>query len=306
MKIAVIGAGAMGSIYAGLLAENGNEVWAVDLWQDHISAIQKNGLQITGASGDRVVKTVNARTETGEIGICDLIIIATKANGVAAAAKAIKPLLGEHTLVLAMQNGLGAAERILDALPDANILLGVAQGFGAAMKGPAHVTHAAMAMIRIGELSGGMTDRLKRVNDVWQNAGFNTQADEDINKLIWEKFVCNCSFSAPCTVYNRKVGEMLADPHAWKVSVTCGTEAYLAGVAKGIKFGFDDPEAYIHAFGEKVANAYPSMTLDHQAKRKSEIDAINGIVPEIAAEVGTAAPFNEVLTAIVRSKEAEF
>ena len=87
-KIGIIGAGAMGSIYAGLLAASGNEVHIVDIWQNHIDAIKQNGLRITGFSGDRTVLNINAHTDTESVGICDLVIIATKASGVSKAAEA--------------------------------------------------------------------------------------------------------------------------------------------------------------------------------------------------------------------------
>lgn len=306
MKIAIVGVGAMGSVYAGLLAEAGNEVWAIDLWQEHLDAIRNNGLRVEGASGDRVVKDLQVSADTSEPGPCDLIIIATKASGVGSAARSIGPLMGDNSLVLTIQNGLGAGERICRYLPPDNVLLGVAGGFGASMKGPGHVHHNGMELIRLGEMQGGLSDRVEAIAQVWRDAGFNVKAFEDINQLIWEKFICNVSFSAPCTVFARTVGEMMADPHAWKISLGCGLEAYHAGRAKGVHFSFDDAETYIRAFAGGVMNARPSMLLDHMAKRPSEIDAINGMVPVVAAEVGTAAPYNEVVTAIVRSREAAF
>ncbi len=306
MKIAIIGVGAMGSVYAGLLADAGHEVWAIDTWEDHVNAIRVHGLRLEGASGDRLVRGLQASTHAGDAGLCDLVIIATKASGVGPAARSIGPLLGAETIVLAIQNGLGAGERISRYLATDNILLGVAQGFGASVKGPGHVHHNAMELIRIGEMQGGSSRRIERIAEVWRDAGFKTKAYGDINQLIWEKFICNVAFSAPCTVFGRTISEMMADPHAWKIALGCGIEADQAGRAKGVALSFDDPEAYITAFGRKMPNARPSMLLDHLARRPSEIDAINGMVPVVAAEVGTKAPYNEVVTAIVKSREAEF
>ncbi len=306
MKIVIIGAGAMGSVYAGLLADAGNEVWAIDLWQAHLDAIEAQGLRVEGASGDRVVRQLKVSTEAADAGPCDLVIIATKASGVEAAARSIGPLLQDHTLVLTIQNGLGAGERIARHMPTGNVLLGVAGGFGASVKGPGHVHHNGMELIRIGELEGGLSERVERVAQVWRDAGFNVKSFADINQLVWEKFVCNVTFSAPCTVFGRTVGEMMADPEAWKICRGCALEAYAAGRAKGVAFSFDDAEAYVTAFGGKMPEARPSMLLDHLAGRRSEIDAINGMVPVVASEVGTAAPYNEVVTAIVRSREAAF
>ena len=122
MKIAVIGVGAMGSVYAGLLANAGHEVWAIDLWQEHLAAIREKGLRVEGASGDRLVSSINVATSAADAGPCELVIIATKAAGVAAAAQSIAPIVTPSTLVLTIQNGLGAGERIGQHLNTANVL----------------------------------------------------------------------------------------------------------------------------------------------------------------------------------------
>ena len=129
MKIAIVGTGAMGSIYAGLFAEAGHEVWAVDTWADHVAAINKHGLRVAGASGDRCVQSIRATSTIGDVGNCDLCLIATKASGVAAAAAAAAPVIGAKALVLTIQNGLGAGERIAQHIPADRVLLGVADGF---------------------------------------------------------------------------------------------------------------------------------------------------------------------------------
>ena len=302
MKIAVVGAGAMGSVYAGLLASAGNEVWAIDTWREHIDAIRESGLRIEGASGDRTVR-LDATTDASEPGPCDLVIIATKADGVASAAASIGPLLGDDTLVLTIQNGLGAAERICRHLPPDNVLLGVAGGFGASMRGPGHAHHNGMELIRLGELGGGITGRLERIGGVWRDAGFNVRCFDDINQLVWEKFVCNVTYSGSCTVFECTIAGVQGNEHAWQVASNCAAEAYAAGVAKGVRFSFDDPVAHVREFGRKIPHSRPSMLQDYLAKRPSEIDAINGMVPVVAREVGTAAPYNEVVTAIVKAKE---
>ena len=141
MKIAIIGVGAMGAVYAGLLADAGNEVWAVDLRRDYLDAIRKNGLRIEGASGGRIVNNIEVATEVTDIGLCDLVIIATKAYGVESAARSIHPLLHDETIILTIQNGLGAAARICKYLPSNSVLLGVAGGFGASVIDPGYVHH---------------------------------------------------------------------------------------------------------------------------------------------------------------------
>ena len=306
MKVAIVGVGAMGSVYAGLMAEAGHEVWAVDLWQDHVDAINRDGLRVEGASGDRVVAGIHATASAADVGACDLYVLATKASGVGPAAREIAPLMGPESILVTIQNGLGAGERIAEFMETGRVLLGVADGFGASMKGPGHVHHSAMNLIRLGEMNGGLTERLQRVTGVWQQAGFNAQAFEDIDQLIWGKYICNVTFSGPCTVFDRTLGELMADPVSWAIAQGCAREVYALGQANHIAFSFDDPIEYVTAFGRKMPDARPSMLLDHHARRPSEIDAINGMAVELGRKLGIPTPYNEVLSAIIRQREAGF
>lgn len=306
MKIAISGAGAMGSVYAALLSDAGNEVWAVDTWAEHVEAMNTKGLRVEGASGDRTVKNLNATTNIADAGECDLYIIATKADGVGAAAQAISKIMGSNSLILTIQNGLGAGERIAQFISTDNVLLGVAEGFGASMKGAGHAHHNSMRQIRLGEMEGGMTDRLKAVEKVWQDAGFNANAFGDIHQLVWEKFICNVFLSAPCAVFDCPYRGVLENPDRLAIALGCMREAYQVGKAKGINFSFDDPDDYAMKFGQNMPDASPSMRLDHLARRKSEIDVINGMVPVVSAELDLTAPYNETLTAVVRKIEEGF
>jgi 2-dehydropantoate 2-reductase len=306
MKIAIFGVGAMGSVYAGLMAEAGHETWAVDIWQEHVDAINASGLRVEGASGDRVVQGIHATANALEVGECDLYVLATKASGVGPAARAIAPLMGAESMVITIQNGLGAGERIAEFMDAGRVLLGVADGFGASMKGPGHVHHSAMNLIRVGEMNGGMTDRLQQVTRVWQQAGFNAQAFEDIDQLIWGKYICNVAFSGPCTVFDKTLGELMGAEDAWAIAQACALEVYTLGQTKNIAFTFNDPIEYVTAFGRKMPDARPSMLLDHHARRPSEIDAINGMAVELGRQLGIPTPYNEVLTAIIHQREAKF
>ena len=298
MKIAVVGAGAMGSVYAGILGDGGNEVWAVDVWMEHVDAINRDGLTVEGASGRRTVR-IRATSDPAEVGVCDLVVIATKARDVEAAAERARPLLGPDTVVLPIQNGLGSADRIASVLGDEAVAIGVAGGFGASIVGPGHVHHNGWELVRLGERRGPATPRIP---EAWADAGFRVQAYDDVEQLVWEKLICNVTFSGTCAVLERTIGEVLADASAWQVASACGSEAYAVARARGIALGFDDPVAYVRAFGEKIAGARPSMLLDVMAGRPCEVGVINGAIPPAARAVGLAAPVNEVVTALVRAK----
>ena len=306
MKIAIYGTGAMGSVYVGLFREAGHEVWAVDTWAEHVEAINSSGLQLDGASGNRRIEGIRAVADFDKAGACDLIVIATKAAGVGPAARAIAPHLTPDTMVLTIQNGLGAAERIAGFMATDNVLLGVADGFGASLKGPGHAHHNAMNLIRIGEIGGGQSERTETLAEHWRNAGFKAQAYDDIQQLIWEKFLCNVTFSGACTVFDMTVGELQAHPERWAIALGAMQEAYSIARAKRINLSFDDPKAYVTAFGNRMPGARPSMLLDHKAGRRSELDAINGQVPKLGRELGIPTPVNDTLVAVLRQREDAF
>ena len=298
MKIAIVGAGAMGSVYAGILGDAGNEVWAIDVWADHVDAIRTDGLTVEGASGRRTVR-INATSQPADVGICELVVIATKAYDVEAAAAAAAPLLGAETLVLPIQNGLGSADRIAAVLGEERVAIGVAGGFGASLVGPGHVHHNGWELVRLGERHGPATTRIERVAEVWADAGFRVQTYDDVDRLVWEKLVCNVCFSGTCTILERTIGEVLDDPSAWQVASACAREAYDVARARGIALGFDDPLPYVRAFGERIPDARPSMLLDVLAGRRCEIEVLNGAIPAAARAVGLTAPANELVAALV-------
>jgi 2-dehydropantoate 2-reductase len=304
MKIAIVGCGAMGSVYAGLFASAGHEVWAIDRWREHVEAMRRNGLRLEGKSGDRTVK-VHATTEAQEAGACDLVVLATKAMHVAAAAESIKPLLGKDTPVLSIQNGLGGPETAAEILGRERVMVGVVGGFGASMKAPGHAHHNGMELVRLGEFGGPITPRLKKVEQTWSGAGFKVKVFDDIDQLVWEKLICNCAYSGPCGIMEVTLKEVMDDADLSKISAACASEGYAVAKAKGVKLGFTDPVAYVRDFGAKIPNARPSVLLDLMAGRKSEIDVINGSIPRVGKQLGVAAPVNETVTALVKAKEAK-
>jgi 2-dehydropantoate 2-reductase len=306
MKIAIVGTGAMGAVYAALLKKAGHEVWAIDVWREHLDAIERDGLRVSGASGSYVVDGFRVGATPADAGPCDLWLVATKAADVDEVSGAIAALLRPSDVVMPFQNGLGAGERVARHIPEDQIIIGIAEGFGSSIPEPGGVHHNGMRLIRIGEMRGGLTDRVQQIEQVWHNAGFNVRAFADVERMIWEKFLCNVTLSAPTAAFDVTVGELMANAEAWHVALGCMLEAYRLGTATGIAFSFDDPVTYVTEFSATIPNASPSMRLDHLARRRSEIDVINGQVPVRCHEIGMTAPYNESLCALLRTREAQF
>ncbi len=182
-RVAIVGAGAMGSVYAALMADAGHEVHAVTLWTDHVAAIQEKGLRLSGYSGDRTVR-LHASTSPDGIGVCDLVVIAAKSGNVEAAARSARTLFGERTVVQTIQNGLGSAERIAPIVHPDRLAVGVVGGFGASLVEPGHVHHNGMELVRFGAYAGLPQDRLDASAEVWRSAGFSVSLFTDLDRMV--------------------------------------------------------------------------------------------------------------------------
>ena len=302
MKIAVLGCGAMGSVYAALLASAGHDVWAIDAWSEHVQAMRNKGLRLEGPSGDRTVP-IHATTNPAEAGRCDLVIVATKAMHVEQAAQSASPLIGPDTVVQSIQNGLGGPDTAAKVLGKDRVLVGVVGGFGASMRGPGHAHHNGWELVRLGELSGPISPRLEKIAEVWRSGGFKVKCFDDIDQLVWEKLICNVCYSGTCTIMNSTIIQVIENVDAWACASGCAQEAFEVAKARGIRLDFNDPVEYVRAFGMKIPQARPSMLLDHLAGRMSEIDAINGAIPVAAQACSVAAPWNTAVSTLVRAKE---
>ncbi len=304
-RVAIVGAGAMGSVYAGLMASAGHEVYAITLWPDHAEAMARNGLRVEGASGDRTVR-LHASTTTDGIGVCDLVMITTKAPDVEAAARAALPLLGPHTPVQAIQNGLGSAERVAAIVGADRTIIGVVGGFGASLRAPGHAHHNGMVIVHFGAYANLPRTALEASAEVWRSAGFNVELYDDTARMVWEKLIMNVAFSGSCCLTGMTIGQVLNDANAWKVARGCAEEAVAVAMAKGIKLQVGPPIEHIRKIGGMIPHARPSMLLDHMARRRSEINEINGAIPREGAKVNVPTPVNDTVVALVKARENDF
>ena len=304
-KVAIIGCGAMGSVYAALMASAGHEIHAVTLWPDHAGAMARYGLRVEGASGDRTVR-LHAATTPGGIGHCDLVIIATKAFDVEAAARSALPLLSSGTVVQTIQNGLGSAEQVAPIVGADRLAVGVVGGFGASLRAPGHVHHNGMEMVRFGAFAGLSRERLAAAAAIWESAGFRVMLFDDLRRMVWEKLIMNVTFSGTCCLTGLTIGEVMRDEDAWRVARGCAEEAIAVARALGIRLEVGDPIEHIRHLGGRIPEARPSMLLDHLARRRSEIDVINGSIPREGRKVDVATPVNDTVVALVKARETGF
>ena len=302
MKVFVVGCGAMGSIYAALLAAAGNDVAVVDANPQHVEAINRQGLRVSGASGDQTVR-LDAYLDA-PVAEADLVICAVKARHVESAATAIQALVGSHTVVLTIQNGLGSADVLAAAVGAERLMVGVAQGFGASLPEPGHAHHNDMKAIRMGAYAGMDAARVAAIADVWAAAGFDAAASEDIIAMQWGKLICNVAYSAPCAISGLTVGAVRDHPQLGMISRAAAVEAFHVARGLDVDLTFDDPVREVREFAGRMPDAKPSVLLDIEAGRVSEVDVINGAVPIQARKVQMTAPVNAALTELVQTLES--
>lgn len=306
-KIAIIGAGAMGSVYAGLMQDAGHEVHGVCKWADHVEAVNAKGLRVTGASGDRIVRLSSmSQNVDGDLGHMDLVILATKSFDVEEAAASARPLIGPDTIVQTIQNGLGAPERVAKILDPDRLVVGVVGGFGASVPEPGVAHHNGMEMIRFGAFGSLSQVELERSAEVWTSSGFTVKLFEDVQQMVWEKFIMNVAFSGTTCATGMTIGEVMNNETSWAVARKCSEEAIAVAKARGVRLDVGDPIEHVRKLGSKIPDARPSMLLDATLKRRCEVDAINGAVVEEGRRLGVATPVNETVANLIRARELTY
>lgn len=305
MKVAVLGAGAMGSLYGGLLAEAGNEVVLIDVWKDHIDAINKNGVEIEASGGSRVVKSIRGVSEPAAAGVADLLLVFVKATMTAQAASAAKSLVGPSTTVLTLQNGLGNVEALCEAFDESRVIAGTT-GHGSTMLGPGHIRHAGEGDTVIGELDGSSGERIKALAALFEKAGIPTKISDNVMGLIWTKLLVNVGINALTAVTGLKNGRLLDFPETDELLEAAVKEACAVAQAKGIRLETEDAVGHARLVAKKTGANRSSMLQDVSAKRQTEISVINGAVAADGKKLGVPVPVNTVLTNLVLVRQKTY
>jgi len=301
MRIAVVGSGAMGSLYGGLLADAGEDVTLIDIWKEHVDAINTRGLKISGASGERLVR-VRATTNPAEVGTVDLIMIFVKAYDTRKAAQDALPMVGPETVFLTLQNGLGNVEQIEEVAGKGRVVAG-ATTHGSTLVGPGEVFHAGKGLTYIGELTGEITERVKRIAETFNRAGIETHISQNIQGIIWKKILINVGINAITAITGLRNGEILLVPEVKEIVRKAVLEAAEVAKAAGITVEMEDPVAEVYKVAELTAKNKSSMLQDVERGRRTEIDAINGAIVRIGKQYGVDTPVNETLVAAVKGIE---
>jgi len=299
MRIVVIGAGAMGSLYGGLLARSGHEVTLVDRWQEHVDAIRMKGLRLDGITGEiqvRLAAATEARPASAEVAL-----IQTDTNATREAAEAAARALTPEGFAVTLQNGVGNVETLAKVLGEARVVGGLSY-HSALVKAPGRVTHTHAGPTWLGELDGRPSARVEALAAAMAGAGFEPVAVDNILGHIWTKFVHNTAINAVCALLGLRVGEVSMSAGADALQTRIVEETLAVVRAKGIELVDADPMASIKQFCTLKFNK-PSMLQHMEAARRTEVDSLNGAVVRFGKELNIPTPYNEALMWMVKGME---
>mgnify|MGYP005861009789 CR=1 FL=1 len=302
MRIAVVGAGAMGCLFGGALACV-TEVWLFDPWREHVQAIRRDGLRIVEPGGENTVH-LPATTDPTEIGAVDLAIIFVKSHQTEWAANVAKGLLKPDGLALTLQNGLGNGEAIAAVLGPERVWQGVTS-HGATLLGPGRVRHAGSGPTHL-EVREEIAERAETLAGLFRQAGLETHLSPDLASLIWGKLVVNVGINALTAILRVPNGALAEVEAARTVMEAAVAEALAVCEAAGIALPYADPHEQVRKVAVATGANRSSMLQDVLRGNRTEVDVINGAIVREARKLGLPAPVNETLTGLVKAIEATY
>lgn len=303
MKVGVVGAGAMGSLFGGLLAEAGAEVWLIDIWKAHVDAVNNSGLEIEREGKSRTVH-LKATADPGAVKGCDLVIVFVKSTHTGDAAQTAGRIAGEKGLVLTLQNGMGNADRIAQDVDPMNVIAGTTS-YGATMLGPGKIRHAGIGPTTIGMWLDREADKAKKVAAFFAKAGIETEVADDVRSIVWGKLLINVGINAITALTGIKNGELLDLEATQGLSRAAVEEAAAVAQAQNIDVR-GDVAAHVLEVARATGANRSSMGQDVDNRRLTEIAAINGVVVKEAERLGMPAPVNRTLTALVETLQEHY
>lgn len=301
MKIVVIGAGAMGSIYGGHLSLN-NEVYIVDTNQNVVDAINANGLLID-EDGTTNVYHPKAVSSTEGITDVDLVILFVKSTFSKVALNGNKNIIGENTRLLTLQNGAGHEHILMEFAPKERVIIGTTEDNGAVL-GAGHVRRGGEGKTNAGMLVEDSDGFLAKMKESFDSCGFTLRIHDNIQQLIWDKLFTNVSLSAVTGILQVDMGYIAGNEYAWKLTCALIHEAVLTAKAMGLTA---DEEAITQKVKETSLNnpnGCTSIRADLRDGRKTEVDTISGAVVKAAEELGVDVASHRFVVNMVHAMEA--
>jgi 2-dehydropantoate 2-reductase len=300
LKIAIIGAGAMGLLFGSLLSKH-NEVALIDIDAAKVDTINKEGIRIKEADGMILSAFPKATISSEGLGPVDLTILFVKSMHSRTALEANRRLIGQNGYVLSLQNGSGHDAVLREFVPEEKIIIGSTQHNSSIIE-PGTVHHGGGGNTFIGLLSGE-TAPIKAIEESFNKCGLETEISNNIQQKVWEKLFLNASASVLTAIFQTNLGFLIENEHAWVLTRQLIKEA--VAVANGDGMGFEEEKILtrVHKLLENARAGYTSIFADIRAGRKTEVDAISGAIVAASRRNHTPAPSHEFVVELIHALE---
>lgn len=296
MRIAMMGSGGVGGYFGGRMAAAGCDVTFIARGR-HLAAIREHGLRIESpVLGDTLVTPAKVTDDPGEVGAVDYVIVGVKLWDTAAAANAILPMLGPETTVLSLQNGVESIE--LEGVVGSRRLLGGVAFVGSGIASPGVIRHVGtMQRVVVGERDGGSSARAERLRDALQRGGVTAEVSDDIERMVWEKFVFLVGFSAATSLMRKPLGPIRKDPKGRELLLGAMRETAALARARGIGLEEGHARRRLEFVDQLPADMTSSMHHDLEQGNRLELDWLSGAVVRFGRDADIPTPVNQTVYA---------
>lgn len=302
MRILVVGPGAIGSLFAAMLASGGHEVWLLGRRREVVDTINREGITIQQIwTGATLRIPVRATVDPRDAAPAELIVMCAKSPGTLQATRDALPSMGDGTVFLTVQNGLGNVDTMASVVGRERVLAGVTSN-GTTLPGPGSVRHTWMGDTTIGELDGQVTERLERVAEAFRQSGIKIVVSRSVDQLIWTKLVGSCAMNPLAALLRVRNGQLVELPEARKLLGAVIREVLAVAEARGVALlPFSETVEKVETNCRNNATNKMSMLQDVERGAPTEIDYINGAVVREGEAVGVPTPINWTLTQLVKA-----
>jgi len=304
LKVAIIGAGAIGSLFGWFFHRGGDEVWFLDIHPDRVTTIRHNGISIEGISGEHRFQP-EITLEPDEIGTADLILVTVKSYDTEAAARSAARLLSGRSYVLTLQNGLGNLEKIAAQVGE-DRTLGGTTAQGSTLLEHGKIRHAGRGETVIGELSGPPGDRVGNVVETLIRGQVEARPTDNLTGVIWGKLLVNAGINPLTAITGLKNGQLIEHAGTRQILQAAVREGAFLARAKGIQIPYSDAVEKTESVCAATAGNISSMLQDVLKRKKTEVASINGALVEESKILGIETPVNATLTYLVQTIDASY
>lgn len=313
MKIAMIGSGAAGSVFAGYLRRGGADLTLVDPYREHMDKIARDGLTFV-IYPDQEYQVTGFKTayDAENIGKMDAVIFMTKATQLESAIETARPCIGDDTVLISLLNGLGNEDKLVAVVGPGRVIYGSGV-LGTALDGPGKCISSPAAgeyQMNFGAVENNpLTEKVgKHLEQLFNDGGCPAKFWEDVRPALWTKIVVNSTFNPLSAITRLKVKDILSNPSGLALVVQVVSECCAVATAKGCPM---DPKAFTMAVkqsgGSGIVDYYPSMAQDMlMFKRQTEIMTLTGAVAEYGRQLGIATPACDLITKLVQTMQANY